>query len=57
MSGTIQDGKDELMRVYGKRVVVIPAHKPMQRKDLPDLYFRTSEELVLCRECNLNCVS
>ena len=44
MSGTIQDGKDELMRVYGKRVVVIPAHKPMQRKDLPDLYFRTSEE-------------
>lgn len=44
MSGTIQDGKDELMRVYGKRVVVIPPHKPMQRKDLPDLYFRTSEE-------------
>lgn len=44
MSGTIKDGKDELMRVYGKRVVVIPPHKEMERIDYPDLYFKTSEE-------------
>ena len=44
MSGTIQDGKDELMRVYGKKVVSIPPHKKVQRIDYPDLYFKTSEE-------------
>lgn len=44
MSGTIQDGKDELMRVYGKSVVTIPPHKKVHRIDYPDLYFRTSEE-------------
>lgn len=44
MSGTIADGKDELLEVYHKQVVVIPPNKPMDRKDLPDKYFKTSEE-------------
>lgn len=44
MSGTIADGKDELLEVYHKQVVVIPPNKPMARKDLPDQYFKTSEE-------------
>lgn len=44
MSGTIADGKDELLEVYHKQVVVIPPNKPMTRKDLPDKYFKTSEE-------------
>ena len=44
MSGTITDGKDELLEVYHKQVVVIPPNKPMARKDLPDKYFKTSEE-------------
>lgn len=44
MSGTIADGKDELLEVYHKQVVVIPPNKPMARKDFPDKYFKTSEE-------------
>lgn len=44
MSGTIADGKDELLEVYHKQVVVIPPNKPMVREDLPDKYFKTSEE-------------
>lgn len=44
MSGTIKDGKDELLEVYHKQVVVIPPNKPLVRIDLPDQYFKTSEE-------------
>ena len=44
MSGTIADGKDELLEVYHKQVVIIPPNKPLARKDLPDKYFKTSEE-------------
>lgn len=44
MSGTIKDGKDELLEVYHKQVVVIPPNKLLARIDLPDQYFKTSEE-------------
>lgn len=44
MSGTIADGKDELLEVYNKRVVIIPPRKKLARIDLPDHYFKTSEE-------------
>lgn len=44
MSGTIKDGKEELLEVYHKQVVVIPPNKPLARIDLPDRYFKTSEE-------------
>ena len=39
MSGTISDAADELRDVYGKKVVVIPPNRPVQRKDLPDIYY------------------
>lgn len=39
MSGTISDAADELRDVYGKKVVVIPPNRPVQRKDLPDVYY------------------
>ena len=39
MSGTISDAADELRNVYGKKVVVIPPNRPVQRKDLPDIYY------------------
>ena len=44
MSGTIADGKDELLEVYHKQVVVIPPNKSLARIDIPDQYFKTSEE-------------
>ena len=44
MSVTIKDGKEELLEVYHKQVVVIPPNKPLARIDLPDQYFKTSEE-------------
>lgn len=44
MSGTIKDGKEELLEVYHKQVVVIPPNKPLARIDLPDQYFKTSDE-------------
>lgn len=44
MSGTIANGKEELLEVYHKQVVVIPPNKPLARIDLPDQYFKTSEE-------------
>ena len=43
MSGTISDAKDELMDVYGIKVIVIPPNRPMQRKDLPDFYYKDTE--------------
>ena len=46
MSGTIKDGKDELLEVYHKQVVVIPPNKPLARIDLPDQYFKTSDNLM-----------
>ncbi len=44
MSGTLADAWEELMDVYQKRVLVIPPNRPMQRKELPDLYYRDAEE-------------
>ncbi len=44
MSGTIYDAKDELYEVYGKKVVVIPTNKPVQRVDCPDWFFSDSKK-------------
>lgn len=43
MSGTISDAAEELLNVYGEKVVVIPPNCPLQRKDMPDIYFRDVE--------------
>lgn len=44
MSGTISDAREELQDVYGLDVLVIPPNRPMRRRDLPDVYFKTREE-------------
>ncbi len=43
MSGTISDARQELRRVYRKKVVIIPPNKPLLRKDKKDLFFKNAE--------------
>jgi len=43
MTGTAKTEEEEFKEIYGMDVVVIPTHKPMIRKDLPDVLFRTEE--------------
>lgn len=44
MSGTISDARDELLDVYGIKVVVIPPNCPLMRIDHKDQYYQTVEE-------------
>lgn len=44
MSGTMADASEELLNVYGAKVLVIPPNRPQRRKDLPDQYFRNAEQ-------------
>ena len=44
MTGTAETEALEFKEIYGLDVVVIPTHKPMIRKDLPDLVFKTKKE-------------
>jgi preprotein translocase subunit SecA len=41
MTGTAMTSAEEFHKVYNLDVVAIPTNKPMIRKDLPDLVFRT----------------
>ncbi len=41
MTGTALTSAEELFKVYGMEVVVIPTHKPLVRKSLPDLVYKT----------------
>lgn len=43
MTGTAKTEEEELRKIYGLDVYVIPTHKPMIRKDLPDLVYKTEE--------------
>src|SRR5579885_836626 len=43
MTGTALTEAEELHKIYTLDVIVIPTHKPMIRKDLPDLIYRTTE--------------
>ncbi len=43
MTGTALSSAEEFEKVYGLEVVVIPTHKPMIRKDLPDKVFKTEK--------------
>lgn len=43
MSGTISDAREEILNVYGTKVIVIPPNCPMKRKDLPDYYYKDVE--------------
>ncbi len=44
MTGTADTEAYEFQSIYGLEVVVIPTHKPMVRKDHPDLVFLTKQE-------------
>lgn len=56
MSGTIADARRELRQVYKKKVVVIPPNEPMQRKDLPDRYFRdAADQFEAAQDAILRC--
>jgi preprotein translocase subunit SecA len=43
MTGTAQTSAEEFHKVYGLETVTIPTNKPIARKDLPDLIFKTAE--------------
>lgn len=43
MTGTALTEAEEFHKIYKLDVVVIPTHKPMIRKDLPDLIYRSNE--------------
>ncbi|EDP75403.1 preprotein translocase subunit SecA [Hydrogenivirga sp. 128-5-R1-1] len=44
MTGTAETEALEFREIYGLDVVVIPTHRPMIRKDLPDLVYKTKKE-------------
>ncbi len=44
MTGTADTEAYEFQQIYGLETVVIPTHRPMQRKDMNDLVFKTAEE-------------
>lgn len=46
MSGTMIDASDELLGVYGAKVLVIPPNRPRKRVDLRDQYFPNKEEQI-----------
>ncbi|HIU10650.1 MAG TPA: preprotein translocase subunit SecA [Candidatus Avidehalobacter gallistercoris] len=41
MTGTAMTEEEEFRTIYGLDVVEIPTNKPLQRKDLPDVIYRT----------------
>ncbi len=43
MTGTATTSSEELFKVYGMEVVVIPTNKPLIRKSLPDLVYKTED--------------
>ncbi|MFN4012506.1 MAG: preprotein translocase subunit SecA [Aquificaceae bacterium] len=44
MTGTAETEALEFKEIYSLEVVVVPTHKPMRRKDHPDLVYKTKEE-------------
>ncbi len=40
MTGTAETEAEEFHKIYGLDVVAIPTHRPMVRRDMPDLVFR-----------------
>jgi preprotein translocase subunit SecA len=43
MTGTAKTEEREFREIYGMDVVVIPTHKPMIRKDAPDVIYKTEK--------------
>ncbi len=44
MTGTADTEAPEFMQIYGLEVVVIPTHRPMIRKDMPDFVYLTQND-------------
>ncbi|MGA1845516.1 preprotein translocase subunit SecA [Deferribacter abyssi] len=44
MTGTAATEAQEFREIYGLDVIVIPTHKPMIRKDYPDVIYKTMKE-------------
>uniref|UniRef100_A0A7C2VAG2 Protein translocase subunit SecA n=1 Tax=Hydrogenobacter sp. TaxID=2152829 RepID=A0A7C2VAG2_9AQUI len=44
MTGTAETEALEFKEIYGLEVVVVPTHRPMRRKDHPDLVYKTKGE-------------
>jgi len=44
MTGTAETEAPEFKKIYDLDVLVIPTHKPMIRKDFPDLIYKTKKE-------------
>lgn len=44
MTGTAETEAAEFKKIYDLDVLVIPTHKPMVRKDFPDLIYKTQKE-------------
>lgn len=43
MTGTALTSEEEFEKVYGLRVIVIPSHKPLVRRDLPDKIYKNED--------------
>jgi preprotein translocase subunit SecA len=43
MTGTAETSKEEFFKVYGLDVIVVPTHRPINRKDLNDLIYQTEK--------------
>ncbi|NDI36508.1 preprotein translocase subunit SecA [Chengkuizengella sediminis] len=43
MTGTAKTEEEEFSKIYGLNVIVIPTNKPMIRKDMPDVIYKTEE--------------
>ncbi len=43
MTGTAATEEDEFRKIYNLDVVVVPTHKPMVRKDMPDVVYKTEK--------------
>jgi len=43
MTGTAETSKEEFLKVYGLDVVVVPTHRPINRKDYNDLIYQTEK--------------
>ena len=43
MTGTAKTEEDEFRKIYGLDVVSVPTHRPLLRKDQPDLIYKTLE--------------
>ncbi|HCY86284.1 MAG TPA: preprotein translocase subunit SecA [Desulfobacteraceae bacterium] len=44
MTGTAETEAPEFKKIYNLEVLVIPTHRPMVRKDFPDLIYKTQKE-------------